>query len=122
VGVAASPDDSLALAGNAAANGRGAGADGQLGDGATIDRSVPVPVSALAGQTLISAGYAHALAVAPTGQVTTTCAYDHLYRLMSGGTPGNPTAYSYDPVGNRLRLAQGAAPRPATPTTRRIGS
>jgi YD repeat-containing protein len=93
----------------------GQGSSGQLGNNATQGKTTPVVVvgvggtGTLTGQTLIAAGNAHALAIATTRTITTSYGYDKLYRLTSGGTPGTPNSYSYDPVGNRLSLTQGNA-------------
>jgi hypothetical protein len=77
---------------------------GQLGDGATTDRSSPGAAPSLAGAGLIAAGSGHSLATTPALAVqTTTHSYDKLYRLTAVDAPGIAlhTPYTYGPAGNR---------------------
>lgn len=59
--------------------------------------------------TRIAAGTYHTLALETVRSISTTYGYDDMYRLTSGGTPGSPTAYTYDPVGNRQTQTIGQA-------------
>ncbi len=83
--------------------------DGQLGNGGVGSHTTPIQARTQAGMTSLAAGDWHTLAISTTQALTTTYTYDALYRLLSGGTPGNPTSYTYDPVGNRLSKTVGPA-------------
>jgi RHS repeat-associated protein len=117
-GIAAGPSFAVVVQGTGGVLTWGQGSSGQLGNNASQGKTTPVVVvgvngsGTLGGQTLIAAGNAYALAIATTRTITTSYGYDKLYRLTSGGTPGMPNSYAYDPVGNRLALTQGFA----TPT------
>jgi len=104
--VAAGGLHSVALSGTGKVYAWGYNVDGQLGLGNTNSFAYP-KVVALAGMTAIGAGAWHTIAIATSQTIATTYGYDAMYRLKSGGTPGSPTAYTYDPVGNRLTQTVG---------------
>jgi alpha-tubulin suppressor-like RCC1 family protein len=60
---------SLALLEGGALMAWGANVNGQLGDGTTMSRDVPVAVSGLSGATAIGAGWGHSLALLSNGKV-----------------------------------------------------
>jgi alpha-tubulin suppressor-like RCC1 family protein len=62
----------------------GANYSGQLGDGTTSDRSVPVEVAGLSGMMHLAAGESHALAVASNGTVQAWG--DNLYGQLGDGS------------------------------------
>jgi RHS repeat-associated protein len=111
--VAASGNHSTGLGGDGSVYGWGANSDGQVGDDTTTGRSHVVYVvgpggtGQLAGMTAIGAGASHTLAVEGAHSVVTNYTYDHLYRLLTGGSPGQPTTYTYDTRGNRTSLTAG---------------
>jgi RHS repeat-associated protein len=100
--VAAGFNHSLGLNTSGSVLGWGYNSSGQLGDSTTQSRIVPVLAQGVSGLTTIAAGNWHSLGLATTHSLTQTYGYDHLYRLTSGGVPGQPQTYTYDPVGNRL--------------------
>jgi RHS repeat-associated protein len=85
----------------------GANGNGQLGNGSQVSHTSPVQADTRVGMTALTAGDWHTLAISTTQTLTTNYTYDGLYRLLSGGTPGSPTSYTYDPVGNRLTKTLG---------------
>ncbi|MEP7154943.1 MAG: hypothetical protein ABI905_04165 [Betaproteobacteria bacterium] len=69
VAVAAGSDHSLALKSDGTVWAWGGNSGGQIGDGTTIDRLVPVQVSGLSGVAQIVAGSGHSIAVKNDGSV-----------------------------------------------------
>ncbi len=68
--LAAGDDHSLAIDANGGVWAWGRNDHGQLGDGTTVDRAVPVPVSGLPGPAIeVAAGAAHSLALLADGEV-----------------------------------------------------
>ena len=86
---------------------------GQLGDGTTTSRLLPVQVSGLSNVATVGAGAYHSLAV--TGGTRTqalTYDYDRLPRLTGAtlvGSAAGPTTYEYDPAGNRKTRTKAGA-------------
>jgi YD repeat-containing protein len=101
--VAASADHSIAVKSDGTTWTWGYNSNGQLGSGTTTNSSTPIPVSGLMGITSVAGGGWHSVAnarVQPNPTATTTYGYDRLDRLTS--VNNGATAYTYDPVGNRL--------------------
>ena len=88
-----SGDHSLALTSAGQVLAWGAGSEGQLGNGASADSNVPVPVTLPLGATVsaIAAGAAHSLAVV-AADVTIAKTAD----VQSFANPGDVITYTYD--------------------------
>ncbi|WP_342742564.1 hypothetical protein [Stigmatella erecta] len=71
----------------------GANSTGQLGDGTTSDRAVPVAVQGVSGLVAVAAGYYHSLMVRSDGTLWGwgSNAYGQI-------GDGGPTDYAYTPV------------------------
>jgi alpha-tubulin suppressor-like RCC1 family protein len=65
----------------------GNNADGQLGDGTTLDRTSAVPVSGLSGVTALAAGTSHTCALLQDG--TVACWGDNAAGQLGNGTSGS---------------------------------
>jgi alpha-tubulin suppressor-like RCC1 family protein len=85
---------------------------GQLGNGTTVDSSLPVAVGLAAGITVtaIAAGSAHSLALSSTGQVTAWGynGYGQLGNGITGGGSSTPVAVSLPSGTTAIAVAGGA--------------
>jgi len=88
--VAAGYEHACALVGNGTVRCWGRNNSGQLGDGTTDDRLVPVPVPGVTGATSVSAGYAHTCALVDNGAVR--CWGYNGYGQLGNGTTANSAA------------------------------
>ena len=105
---------SLAISADGRAFAWGSGSSGQVGDGATSTRLVPVPVNtsgALAGKVLVSvaAGYSHSLALTSEGRVLAWGSNSSGQLGTGGGNSSVPVAVDTTGVLARKRVVAIAA-------------
>ena len=79
---------------------------GQLGDGTTVDRLSPVPVSGLSGAAGVAAGLGHSVAVAASA-TTSAWGWNHYGQVGNGTTTMATTPVAVIGLGRATTVAAG---------------
>jgi alpha-tubulin suppressor-like RCC1 family protein len=106
--IAAGGRHTLALLADGTVRAWGANESGQLGDGSTAQRNIPVPVSGLGGVIAIAAGAAHSLALRNDGTVV-AWGFNAFGQLGLGDTATRLMPVAISALGNSVGLIAAGA-------------